>query len=136
MKTVFADTGYWLALVNPDDDLHQKAREVTENLSPFKVITSQMVFVECLNAFSTKGSWFKQSIIQLIQRSRNNPDIIIYPQTQELFTSAFDLYQNRLDKQWSLTDCSSFSIMQQQKIVEALAHDRHFAQAGFIPLLR
>lgn len=32
MKIVFADTGYWIAILNPGDELHQKAREITNSL--------------------------------------------------------------------------------------------------------
>jgi len=45
------------------------------------------------------------------------------------------LYQNRPDKNWSLTDCISFVVMQEHGITEALTADRHFEQAGFVPLL-
>lgn len=136
MRTVFADTGYWIALINPNDNLHSKAREITQTLYPLKIITSEMVFVECLNAFSDKGTWLKQSMIKLIHRSKNNPNITVYPQNQEMFMSALELYQNRLDKSWSLTDCASFNIMKKHNILEALAHDQHFIQAGFNALLR
>ena len=44
--------------------------------------------------------------------------------------------QNPDDQRWSLTDCSSFLLMEQRGISEALAYDRDFEQAGFIPLLR
>ncbi|MBS3030621.1 MAG: hypothetical protein HCA25_27280 [Dolichospermum sp. DET50] len=33
MNKVFADTGYWIALLNPNDELHLKARGVTASLS-------------------------------------------------------------------------------------------------------
>jgi predicted nucleic acid-binding protein len=40
------------------------------------------------------------------------------------------------DKEWSLTDCASFEIMRERGLTEALAHDQHFVQAGFVALLR
>ena len=52
------------------------------------------------------------------------------------FKIALDLYGNRPDQVWSHTDCTSFHIMQEQNRLEALAYDKHFEQAGFIPLLR
>ena len=61
-------------------------------------------------------------------------DLIL--QSTQLFRGALDLYRDRLDKQWSLTDCVSFRIMEQQHIGEALTHDRHFEQFGFRALLR
>jgi hypothetical protein len=41
----------------------------------------------------------------------------------------------RPDKSWPLTDCISFSVMEEREIQEALTGDHHFEQAGFIPLL-
>jgi predicted nucleic acid-binding protein len=46
------------------------------------------------------------------------------------------LYDSRPDKQWSLTDCISFVVMQDRGIVEALTGDHHFEQAGFTALLK
>jgi predicted nucleic acid-binding protein len=46
------------------------------------------------------------------------------------------LYQQRKDKAWSHTDCVSFKIMEENGIREALAYDKHFAQAGFTALMR
>jgi hypothetical protein len=43
-------------------------------------------------------------------------------------------YDSRADKEWSLTDCISFVVMEQEGLREALTGDRHFAQAGFVPL--
>ena len=51
-------------------------------------------------------------------------------------TLAWTLYKSRLDKAWSLVDCSSFVVMQQLGIQKALTTDQHFEQAGFIRLLK
>ena len=58
------------------------------------------------------------------------------PQTSAQFDAAVDRYASRLDKNWSLTDCASFILMEEMDITEALAHDRDFEQAGFVALLR
>ena len=41
-----------------------------------------------------------------------------------------ELYANRLDKGYSLTDCVSMVVMKQMGIYEILTHDKHFAQEG------
>lgn len=136
MKTVFADTGYWIAMINNKDGLHQKARQLTLQMNPLKIITSEMIFSELLDSFSKQGSFLKQATVNLTNRSYDNPNIDIIPQTSDLFRQALTLYHQRLDQQWSHTDCSSFIIMQDYQITEALAYDKHFEQAGFIALLR
>lgn len=136
MTTLFADTGYWIALVDPQDNLHQRAMSLTSSLTLAKIVTSAMVFTELLNAFSNRGSFLRASGVTLVEGTCQNPNVEIVPQTSELFDAAFALYKQRPDQAWSVTDCASFWIMQQQNISAALAHDRHFEQAGFIALLR
>ncbi|AFZ18454.1 type II toxin-antitoxin system VapC family toxin [Allocoleopsis franciscana] len=136
MKTVFADAGYWIAILNPADDLHVKAVSVSNALNSFGIVTSEMIFTEVLNSFSKRESVFKQALVQFVKQSIDNPKIEVVPQTSDLFHQSLNLYEQRADKAWSHTDCASFCIMQPRNILEALIHDRHFEQAGFIALLR
>jgi predicted nucleic acid-binding protein len=55
--------------------------------------------------------------------------------TPELLDRGVSLLRNRPDKEWPLTDCISFVVMQEQGLSEALTADRHFEQAGFKSLL-
>ena len=71
-----------------------------------------------------------------LTHSLTDPKVEIISQTPALFAAALTLYRERADKAWSLTDCMSFSIMKTRGIKSALAHDRHFEQAGFKALLR
>lgn len=43
MKTVFADTGYWVALLNPKDQWHDKAILTSKNLGKVRQLTTEMV---------------------------------------------------------------------------------------------
>ena len=108
MRKIFADTGYWIALLNPDDALHQKARNLTISLKNVPIVTSKMVFTELLNAFSGSGSFYKQKAVNFINHSFNSPEIEVVSQTNELFKNALELYNNRPDQAWSHTDCTSF----------------------------
>ena len=71
-----------------------------------------------------------------VQAIRANPNVEVIPQTSLQFSGAFDYYCSMEDKEWSLTDCASFNVMRERGLAEALAHDRHFEQAGFTALLR
>jgi predicted nucleic acid-binding protein len=57
--------------------------------------------------------------------------VLIVGPEPETFTQGIELYRNRPDKNWSLTDCISFVVMKREGITEALTGDRHFEQAGF-----
>jgi predicted nucleic acid-binding protein len=136
MKTVFADTGYWIALLDPQDTLHSKAINLSVTFTQVQIVTSEMVLTEILNHFSKRGNFLRYAAANFIESLQENSAITIAPQTDSIFQQALILYKQRPDQAWSHTDCSSFCIMQQQNILEALAYDKHFEQAGFIALLR
>src|SRR5882762_6619540 len=97
MRQVFADTGYWIALVNPRDQIHTKAVSVTQELSPVRILTSEMVLAEVLNSFSDAGP-LRQAVGSVVQKLRSNRDVIIVPQTSEQFESALRRYKQAADK--------------------------------------
>lgn len=63
------------------------------------------------------------------------PQIEIVTVDRRLLPRALDLYGNRPDKEWGLTDCISFVVMTDRRIKSALTFDHHFAQAGFTTLI-
>jgi predicted nucleic acid-binding protein len=137
VKGVFADTAYWIAISNPHDSLHDRARQISRSLPLSKlVVTSEMVFAEFLNDFGQRGEFLRRLAARLVARVRVDRNVIVVGQTRRQFREALALYSERSDKNWSLTDCASFRIMEQYGIREALTYDRHFGQAGFKALLR
>lgn len=136
MERVFADAGYWIALLNPRDHLHEGALAGSRDYKPNQIITSEMVLPEFLNSFSDHGPRLRQAAAKAVELLRDSPQLVICPQTTQLFEKARKRYQEMVDKNWSLTDCASFLIMEEERLRAALTHDRHFAQAGFQTLLR
>ena len=134
MRRIFADTSYWMALVNPRDQIHQKAVSVSRQLSSETLLTTEMVLVEVLNSFS--DSLYREAVGKMITSLRQDKNLTIVPQTAAQFKSALQRYQQAADKSWSLTDCASFEVMEAENIEAVLTHDRHFVQAGFEALLR
>jgi len=136
LRTVFVDTGFWIAILNPRDELHSRARQVSASLGPARLITSEMVLTELLNEFARRGAPLRQAAVAFVRRLRGEVSVEITPQASPLFEKALDRYAARADKTWSLTDCASFHIMESLQTAEALSYDRHFEQAGFRALLR
>ncbi len=129
----FVDTGYFLALFNPRDPLHARAVAWSEHLKGRFVVTEHVLW-ECVNAFSKPDNRSTaQALAEYIQSERGGE--LIYA-SRELLVAGMSLHRQRLDKEWSLTDCISFHVMGQRRLTEALAHDLHFEQAGFDALLR
>ncbi len=131
MRFVFADTGYWVALLNPQDDLHPKATHLSKSLQPVHIVTSEVVLTEVLNDFSKRGEFFRNLAIRLIESLRLHANTTIVPQSSQQFDDALRLYSQRPDKEWSQTDCASFNIMGKHGMVEALAYDKHLCAGWF-----
>jgi len=136
MRLFFADSNFWIALLNPRDALHLKATALSKSLRGDRIVTSEMVFTEFLNDYSKRGEVLRRAAIRLIERLRRNPNVSIVPQSSVQFQDALALYAERGDQTWGHTDCSSFRIMDRDGITQALTHDHHFKQAGFQALLR
>lgn len=81
------------------------------------------------------GSAIRGIAAQGFERIRHDPRIELIPQAGELSAEAIRLFAARSDKDWSLTDCLSFVVMEQNGIREALTADNHFEQAGFRAVL-
>ena len=133
---VFADTGYWIALLNPKDQLHERAQEVSRSLGPVLLVTTEMVLVELLNYYAGRGPEKRKAAADLASQLRNNPNVTVIPQTSIQYREGLKLYESRTDKAWSQTDCCSFNTMRERQVREALTYDKHFEQAGFVALLR
>ena len=136
MPTLFADAGYWIAIMYPGDQLHQRARTMGANLSSAHVITTQMVLTETLNFMSSLGEPRRRFAAEAVRQLQDDPNVEIVEQTDAQFRAAAERYAQRSDQTWSLTDCSSFLVMEERNLTEALAYDRDFEQAGFVALLR
>ena len=136
MGVAFADAGYWIALFNPRDRLHDAALAIAANPDFDHIVTTQMVLAEALNLVGSIGPDHRQRAANLATALAESADVDIVPQTPSQFEAARELFQARTDQSWSLTDCASFLVMQERGITVALAHDRDFEQAGFTAVMR
>jgi hypothetical protein len=132
MAIYFADTSFWVALIDQRDVYHPIAIEWSRKISG-NIVTTQAVVLETANTFS-RPQWRAKSI-ELIDRIFARDDIEVLPLSGTIWDFGWTLYRNRKDKSWSLTDCISFEVMRDRGLTEALAADSHFRQAGFHALL-
>lgn len=121
-------------MLNPRDQLHEKARSASRELTRVRLLTTEMVLDEVLAALSKPI--VRSVAIQGVKAILNDPNVEVVPQTSLQVREALHLYAGRMDKAWSLTDCASFTLMRDRGITESLAYDEHFEQAGFVALLR
>lgn len=130
---VFVDTLFWLALVNPADTWHGPAVAWAGRVDD-PLVTTHAVLTEVADALCRRDRrrWATDTVFNVTA----DPNITTIPGTPELFARGFDLYAKRPDKDWSLTDCISFVVMDERRLNRALTADLHFIQAGFRALLR
>ena len=135
MKPVFADTSYWIAIISPADQWHRQALDASRRISGRKLVTTDEILTELLNYFAEHKPARRQSVAENVNKILLNENIQIIDATHENFLDGFELYRNRLDKSYSLTDCISMNAMREHDINEILTHDHHFEQEGFQTLL-
>jgi predicted nucleic acid-binding protein len=132
---VFVDTSFFIALLNSNDNDHQQAVALQAWLAARRVrkVTSEYVLMELGDGLAYLR--FRHLASRLVTLVRSDKSFEVIPSSSKLFAKACTLFNQRSDKEWGLTDCSSFVIMQEKKLVHALSADHHFEQAGFHALL-
>jgi predicted nucleic acid-binding protein len=128
---VFADTFYWIALLNPTDKWHQEARAFSQTNPDVTLVTTDAVLMELLNYFAKSGDQMRRAATACCDEVKAHVGAFVLPQTQEAFARGLDLYKARPDKGYSITDCISMIEMRGRQIHDVLTHDRHFRQEGF-----
>jgi uncharacterized protein len=126
----FADTAFWIALSSRRDQYHSRAVEWLQFVlrSGIKLVTTEAVLWEWLNALSPATS--RVIAAEGYRRAHADAHVEVVPLQPELVDAAIELYRARTDKDWSLTDCFSFVVMERRRLSEALTTDRHFEQAN------
>ena len=131
MNAVFVDTSFYQALLNPRDSWHETAVSFSQEFRG-QTITSEYVLCE-LGALMGQPH-LRSLFLTFTETLTISPQVVILSASNDHFRAGIQLFSNRLDKEWSLTDCISFSMMEGLRIAEALTFDHHFEQAGFQPL--
>jgi predicted nucleic acid-binding protein len=130
---LFLDTSYVLGLLNRRDRFHAAARKQIERVETASlIITTQAVLIEIGNALSALN---RSGAEAFIRDCYATPQTVIAGVDTSLLLRGLELYGSRDDKEWGLTDCISFVVMNEHEIVDAHTADVHFRQAGFRALL-
>ena len=99
-----------------------------------RLVTTRAILLEIGNALSKQR--YRRAAVLLLDSLEIDPRVEIIPLSEQLYARASKLYRERPDKEWTLTDCMSFIVMEDREISEALTTDEHFHQAGFHVLMR
>ncbi len=135
MRTVFADTLFWIALIRPRDSWRNETREALRKIGEARLLTTDEVLSEFLTAISSAGPILRQKAVETVHFLHNSKKINIIPQSRDSFLRAMSRYSARSDKAYSLTDCASMNAMDENGVREILTNDHHFEQEGYLVLI-
>jgi uncharacterized protein len=98
------------------------------------MVTTAWVLTEVANFMRRPHE--RQAYSELVETLQASADVVFLRSEHDHWQRGFELYTDRYDKEWSLTDCISFAVMTDREIIDALTADHHFEQAGFNALLK
>jgi predicted nucleic acid-binding protein len=133
MNAVFADAFYFVARLNRHDQHHEHALALSRDIRAH-LLTTDWVLMEVADALAESES--RARIRELFVHLRQSPACEVVAASRDILDRALELYHQHADKEWTLTDCTSFVVMREREIAKALTADHHFEQAGFVPLLK
>ena len=138
MKKIFVDTSGWANFFDTDEPFHRLTRTIYENArnNGTQLVTTNYVVAELVSLFTSPFRISRPRIIEYIDAIKQSPSVDLIHIDHSLDDQAWQLLTERVDKNWSLVDCSSFVVMQNERITESLTTDHHFEQAGFVRLLK
>ena len=134
-EPAFADTSFFFALAAKRDVAHEAAASTFARLlrTQRPIVTTDYVVDEALTL--TKARTNATVSLELLDRIERSATIVIESVNSNRFAAAKAFFRKHADHGYSFTDCTSFVVMRELKITDALTTDGHFAEAGFRPLL-
>lgn len=129
MSVAFADTSGLLALLNPKDDNHARAKRAFATLGARQasLVSTSYVLVE---TYALVGRRLGLDAVRSF-RADFAPLIDVVWVDEALHEAGLDLLLERGQRLLSLVDAVSFVTMRQRSVTEAFAFDPHFKDEGF-----
>lgn len=131
MKLYFADSWYFIALINRRDSSHRAAVRLEQSLLHQHLVTHDGVLSEVLNFVCESGATLRDGAARYVRALLDDRGVTVVDANRTLFLAGLSLYERRRDKEYSLTDCISMHLMQTHGITHVLTNDHHFRQEGF-----
>jgi uncharacterized protein len=133
----FADTGWWVAWALPADARHNDALDMLRSLSRSEqILTTNLVAGETWTFLRRKDSHrtalgFLDRLDTLTVAGR----LVVHRVTDDQDAAAWEWLRRHDERVYSYVDATSFRVMRDRRVREALAFDRDFAAAGFVEVL-
>ena len=130
-RTIFVDTGAFIALANQSDQYHQAARDCLEGLAATGVlfVTSNFVLDEAYTRIRRKAGL--KAAVAFGENIRSSRKFKVVTVESSLEQKAWEIFKKYSDHPFSYTDCTSFALLLKKKIKETFAFDQDFKIFGF-----
>lgn len=127
----FVDTSGWVALFDASDKYHPHAVNGFNGLlgTPVNFLTSDYIFDETITLLLQRGG--QNQAVRFGNWMLNADNIDLLYIHEDVWKTAWEMFQSYEDKEWAFTDCTSFVLMRQHSLHQAFTFDHHFEQAGF-----
>ncbi len=125
---LFVDTGAFIALTDADDENHKTAAAFYRNAKEkgTRFVTTNFVVCETMNYLRARISY--RIAVLFLENLKKSGFIEVVTVTPFIEDAAFAIFKRYSDKDFSFTDCTSFSTMRSLKLKSAFAFDKHFEQ--------
>jgi predicted nucleic acid-binding protein len=132
LSTAFLDTSAILALMNPKDGMHRRARRAFEALQGEEaaLLTTSLVLVE---SYALVGRRLGLEAVRAFREDLAPLAAVVWVD-EATFEAGLDLILARKKRHLSLVDGVSFLVMQRHGLERAFAFDPHFEEEGFTTL--
>jgi predicted nucleic acid-binding protein len=130
---IFLDSSGVLSLVSPHDRFHDAAQ--THLLAARRGLIHNYVLAELVPLARVRGIRVER-MLDAIEDLVTGTGVLLIWVDRETHERAVALLRRRADKEYSLCDAVSFTLMRDHGVTEALTTDQHFEQEGFVRLLK
>jgi len=137
-NSVFIDTAGWASLFVETETYHLAAKAwfTRARRRDVGLITTNYVLIELVALLNSPLHVSRADLFRYVDAVKNAPYVRLIHIDAAIDEQAWKLLKSREDKALSLVDATSFVVMEQFCILEALTTDHHFEQAGLVRLLK
>jgi predicted nucleic acid-binding protein len=132
-RRTLVDASAYFALLDHDDANHAQSLTISHRLisEGWRLFTTSFVLAETHALLLNRLS---QAIATRFLRDMDqSPTTLVWVTPADVQRAKAIIYQYE-DKDFSLTDATSFAVMERLRVPAAFTFDRHFAQYGFTVL--
>lgn len=132
----FADTSWWVAWAFPGDARHAEALATLQQLGRSEqILTTNLVAGETWTFLRRKDSHRTAlAFVERLDALTSGERLVVHRVTEQQEAAAWEWLRRHDEREYSFVDATSFRVMRDRRLREALAFDQDFAAAGFVEI--